>query len=136
MNQGDAEMCREAKTSACFHFEPADTEWSARDIADFVELMLTGGVGESSKQKKEITTLAQSKIRNIGEKSGTPIDRVAMLVARKLTCRICGKLDFCVQSDRGKHETQCKKEQQRLEREKRNAAVDAKIFARSLEGNG
>lgn len=120
-----------------FNFDPPLSEWSDVDAEQFVELMLTGkiSIGKSG-AKKEKSTLAQSKIRKLGEKCATPIDRVALLVARKLTCRVCGDVDFSTQCERGKHETQCRKLKKSLLRAEAKARCDARIWSKyESQGN-
>lgn len=107
-----------------FHFEPTATEWTDKEVEAFSNLMLSGG---ADLQKPITSTLAQTKIRKLGEGSYTPIDMVAQLVAAKLTCRICGKVDFSRKSSRQAHETICKKAKAALERVERNKAADRKL---------
>ena len=118
--------------SACFHFEPTQSVWSDSDVEDFVELMLTGGC-DLIKDVSSVSTLAQSKVRNIGEKSGSPIDKVAWLVAKKLTCRVCGNVDFATQGTRRVHETECKKLKAANDKRERMERVNARIHARYAE---
>lgn len=114
-----------------FHFEPTAIEWTEKEVMDFSNLMLSGGARLDKLDKplnKPITsTLAQSKVRKIGELSYTPIDRVAQLVAAKLTCRICGKVDFARKISRQAHETVCKKQQAELARIERNNKANRKL---------
>lgn len=116
-----------------FHFEPLEREWTIDDEDDFISLMLTGSILPRASKEKEISTLAQSKVWKIGEKSMEPIDRVAMLVARKFTCRFCGELDFATKMNRRVHETQCKKIMHEREKAERRERANAKIRMRYLD---
>ena len=122
----DMEEVSSDSYKVCFHFDPPESEWSKQDVDDFVTLMLTGDCQGTT--KKPISTLAQSKVRKIGEKDGRPIDRLAWLVAKKLTCRICGKLDFSTQMNRRVHETQCRGLARERARRERRERADSKIF--------
>ena len=107
-----------------FHFEPTETEWTDAEVDAFTNLMLSGGV---DLHKPITSTLAQTKIRKLGEGSYAPIDRVAQLVAAKLTCRICGKVDFSRKHARQSHETACKKAKAEQDRIDRNKRADRKL---------
>ena len=120
-----------------FHFEPCESHWTDDDVREFSELMILGGVDlgkhfdqKPRRKKRELSTLAQSKVRTIGERSYQPIDRVALLVARKLTCRICGKLDFSNKTSRSAHEFACKKAKAETDRIERNKRANRKLEIR------
>lgn len=124
--------------SCVLHFDAPETAWSDKDANDFIELMLTGNCkGETkSGKKRDLSTLAQSSLRKIGEQNARPIDALAQLVAKKYTCRVCGTVDFSTQTSRNSHEHSCKKREEEKLRKERNERANRLIADRYARQEG